>query len=473
MFWNRREVKESLFAQAMVQPYSPGQAVWTQENYEALARAGYRRSPYVFGCIDRLARGASGIPFVLYEANRGRARKSLANQLQRKGAIARTQLAHKMLGRKDLRELDDHALLRLLAKPNEMYGGARLIESLVAYHAIAGNAYLEGVSGSSGPPVELYSHRPDRTQVVAGDARRLVAGYEYRNAGLLRRIDAANMLHWKTFNPLDDWYGQAPLLAAARSNDINNSAREWNFSLMQNSARPSGLLLVKGVKVPPPSPDPTKKAVNPLQRWTDEMKTWLGERNAGKPGIVVSPGDGSEVTWQQTAFTPLETSWFEGIQLSGREICSVFRVPSILVGDVEAATFANFEEAKKALYTEGIFPLMDGLVADLNMWLTPLFGPDLILGYDTDAVEAIQEDQERLARRVWNAFQRGIITLNEARRQLGYDDAPRPWGDQFYWQIVPKGQANPDGVPADPNADESQGQKDARALVEIMRRNAA
>lgn len=473
MFWNRRQHKESAFSQAMVQPFNPGQAVWTPENFEALAKAGYRRSPYVYACIDRLARGAAGIPFTLYEVQRGRSRKSIAHHLEAKGgAIARTKHIKALKAKGDIKELDDHRLLRLLAKPNEMYSGPQLVESMVAYHCIAGNGYQEEVSGSGGPPVELYSHRPDRTQVVAGDARRLVAGYEYQNGGLIRRIDADAMLHWKTFNPLDDWYGQAPLLAAARSNDINNSAREWNFSLMQNSARPSGLLLVKGVKAAPPSPDPTKKVVNPLQRWIDEIKTWLGERNVGKPGVIVAPGDGAEAVWQQTAFTPLETSWFEGIQLSGREICAVFRVPSVLVGDVDMATFANFEEAKKALYTEGIFPLMDGYVGGMNMRMVPKFGEDLILGYDTDAVEAIQEDQERLARRVANNFVRGIITLNEARRALGYEDGPAPYGEMFIWQILPK-QAPGDQAGQGGGSQADGSLKSARMMAEAMRRLAA
>lgn len=53
------------------------------------------------------------------------------------------------------------------------------------------------------------------------------------------------VLHLKTFNPLNDWYGLSPIEAAAYSIDQHNQAGAWNKAMLQNGARSSGAIVVK------------------------------------------------------------------------------------------------------------------------------------------------------------------------------------------------------------------------------------
>ena len=446
--WFKREEKESALAQAIVSQYATGQAVWTPENYEDLAKKGYKVSPYVFSCIDRLARGAAGVPLVRYRAKGTREANALHDQLAALPPVLRQMKRKALVASGDLEEITDHPLLRLLDRPNPQYGGARLIEATIAYRQLAGNVYWEAVGVDNRPPVELYVHRPDRMKVVVGTASEPVQGYEYQAGSVAKALPAASVLHWRTFNPLDDWYGMPPLLAARTSMDMNNSGREWNTSLMQNSARPSGLLLIKGASQPPaaltPPADGTAPPKSPMQRLIDEIKNWQGKGNAGRPGILGMPKD-VDISWQQTAFTPLDVSWMEGLNLSAREICTVMNVPSLLVGDTAAKTYANYAEARRALYQEGIFPLLDLLVSDLNVWLCPKFGPGLILGYDTDAVEAVQEDREKAHKRAREDFGAGLLDHAEARAMIGYGEHPDV-GRQFVWQVMPNKGRKPDAT---------------------------
>jgi HK97 family phage portal protein len=392
----------------------------------------------VFSCVDRLARGAAGVPLVLYRAAGGKEAKGrLLEGLKGMNAIQRTRELKAAIARKEVEEIQAHPLLRLLAKPNDLYGGAALIESLIAYRAIAGNSYLEAVGPDRRPPTELYSHRPDRVKLVTGNSQEPIRGYEYSVNGQTKRIERARMLHWKTFNPLDDWYGMPPLVAASRSVDMNNAGRAWNVSLMQNSARPSGLVVLKGLSAPPATvsenaKEPTK---NPVQRMIDEIKNWAGAANAGRVGILGVPKEG-DISWQQTAFTPLECSWMEGLGLSAREICVVLNVPSLLVGDVAAKTYANYAEARKALYQDGIFPLLDLLVSDLNNWLCPMYGDGLFLGYDTDKVDAVQEDRNKAHERSRKNWESGLLRHDEARAAIGYGEDPNI-GQKYIWEVMP------------------------------------
>lgn len=426
--------KESAFSQAIVSQYPTGQAIWTPDNFEHLAREGYRLSPYVYTCVNKVAQGCAGIPLTLFQegkASRGPATKRALAHLhpeQRPAAIKR------MLKSGELREATDDAMLRVLGRPNPLYDGRALIEASVAYRLLSGNTYVETTGPTNRPPLELYTHRPDRCQVLTGDAADPVRGYRYRAGGVVRDVEAAAILHWKTFNPLDDWYGLSPLVAAARSVDANNSARAWNVSLTQNSARPSGLLVVKG----------GKSGGGNLTAFMETIKGWIGKNNAGKPGIIGAPADG-DVNWVQTAFTPLEISWIEGIKLTARDIAMVYGVPYVLI-DPDASTFANQAEGRRALYQETILPLMDNLVGAFNNTLTPRWGDNLILGYDLDQIEALQEDADRIHRRTQRDWLAGIITLNEARRAIGEDEITTPEGDMYSWQVKAQGALGSGGV---------------------------
>ena len=62
---------------------------------------------------------------------------------------------------------------------------------------------------------------------------------------------------------------------------------------------------------------------------------------------------------------------------SARDICSAFGVPPMLVGVQGDATYANFKEARLALWEDTILPLVDNMVDGLNTRLVPKFGDGL------------------------------------------------------------------------------------------------
>jgi hypothetical protein len=84
-----------------------------------------------------------------------------------------------------------------------------------------------------------------------------------------------------------------------------------------------------------------------------------------------------------------------------------------------SATYQNRREARKALYTETILPLLDRIADDLNNWLVPQFGESLTLAYDADSIEALQEDREALFNQIQKA---DWLTVNEQRVMAGYDE---------------------------------------------------
>lgn len=359
-----------------------GQPIWTPRNYASFAKEGYQANVYVFACIRQIAMACAGIPWLVYRKGR----------------------------RGTVEELDDHPLAGLLRRPNPWQGGSRFIENVVGYLMLSGNSYIEAVGPERGAPRELYALRPDRMKVIPGNAQQLVAGYQYTVGGATVTFGPEEILHLKLFNPLDDWYGMSPIEAAARSIDQNNESRAWNVALLQNSARPPGALVAEQ--------ELQEEQFNRLKEQIKEQ--YSGAKNAGRPLLLEGGLD-----WKEMGLSPADMHWLEGLKLSAREIAIAFGVPPELIGDSENKTYSNWSESRKAFYEETVLPLMDWLRDELNNWLAPQFGDDRIyLDYDRDEIEALQEDRAEVWDRALKAVEKGVLTPNEARVLLGYEEVP-------------------------------------------------
>ena len=89
----------------------------------------------------------------------------------------------------------------------------------------------------------------------------------------------------------------------------------------------------------------------------------------------------------------------------------------MLAGVPGDATFANYREARFHLWEDTILPLLEFLVAEFNLWLTPYFGENLRLGYDADSIPALAPRREA----AWSKIaQADFLTINEKRQAVGY-----------------------------------------------------
>ena len=350
-------------------------------NYKALAEEGYSGNTVVFACIREIAEACAGVEWGVYKKIPDRRRE----------------------------RIHDHPVLELLRKPNPFQGRFELFESAVSYLYLSGNMYMESVDSGSGrdnptPPHELYILRPDRIKILPHPVHR-VGGYEYEVGGRKQKFSSKQILHLKLFNPLSDWYGLSPVQVASLAIDKLNQGDRWNAALLQNSAVPSGALVTK-----------QRLSDEQFRRLREEMREQLqGIRHAREPLLLEQ-----DLDWKELGVSPKDMDWIEGLKLSATQIAQVFNVPPELVG-LQEATYQNRKEARKALYTEVVCPVLNRLRDGLNQWLVPRYGTEWRLEYDRDSIPALAEDQESL----WNrANESSFLTINEKRRLVGYGEIP-------------------------------------------------
>lgn len=377
------EQKASGSASLMV-PFGAGQPRFTPRQYDTLADEGYRKNVIAYRAIQLVSRNAACVPFVVY---RGRGEGRF--------------------------RLQDHPLVDLLRQPNPTQAGAEFFESAYAYYLIAGNSYLEAIRGFDGSVREMWSLRPDRMRVIPSE-QGVIAAYRYQVGQQhvdypVSALDGrADVLHLKTFHPLDDWYGMSPLEAAAVSVDQHNDAARWNASLLQSSGRPSGALVFRPAHAD--APDTLTEAQRANLR-SELEQYYTGSERAGRP-LVLEGG----LDWREMSLSPKDMDWLAGKDVSAREIALAFHVPPQLIGIEGSLTFANFEQARLALYDDAILPLVAHMKDELNAWLARQFGDDIHIDYDLDHVEALAPRREKVWSRVSAA---SFMTINEKRQALG------------------------------------------------------
>ena len=378
----------------------PARAVWSARRFDAFAEEGYRKNVVAFRAINQVARAAA----------------SVAWRLSRRGPAG-------------MRALEEHRLLDLLRRPNPMMARSEFIETVCGFFLIAGNSFVEAVPENAAPR-ELWPMRPDRMKVIAGQTG-LPQGFVFSLGGAERRWDTdpltgrSAILHLKSFHPLDDFYGMSPVEPAAFAIDQRNESDKWNMALLQNGARPSGALVYE-----PKDGAGANLGDDQFARLKHEIaEQYSGARNAGRPLLL----DGG-LSWQGMSLSPKDMDFLDSRNAASRDVAQAFGVPPQLLGIPGDNTYANYREARLALWEETVIPLLRHVRDELNAWLVPLFGDDLELDVDLDDVPALALRREK----VWTRLQAAdFLTINEKRARAGL--SPIEGGDR----LPARGRPNP------------------------------
>lgn len=370
-----------------------GKAGLTGADYDRLAVEGYAQCVIAFACINRVAAAVASVDLHLYK--RGRNGK--------------------------LTKVENSELIRLMENPNPAQSGREFMRALSSYQQLSGNAYVFGngidpFKRNGKPPQELQLLNPGKVKVEPGPGL-FPKQYDYRpnqTAVTVFPVDQVTgrsaILHLKSFNPLNNWYGMSALNAAALGVDIHNGGQQWNKRLIENGARPSGALVVQGAdgKSTTLSDDQYAR----LKEMIDDQFT--GASNAGRPMLLEGGLD-----WKEMSLNPKDMEFLEGKHSAARDIALAFGVPPQLLGIPGDSTYANYSEAKLAFWTDTVLPQLGWTLDAFNRWLTPLYGENLFLWYDEDMVPALEPVRKAKGERI-NAA--SYMTINEKRRAMGLDD---------------------------------------------------
>jgi HK97 family phage portal protein len=384
-----------IFKKKMIQyvySYQYGRPLWSTQKDEAYIKEAYNKIVWVYSCVAMISSCVSSVPWCLY----------------------------RKLGNGDLKEITDHPLLKIVNNQiNPHFSSKDFFDLWSTYLALQGKFYAQ--YNNAGLPTELYILYPHNVKPIPNQ-NTFISSFEY-NIGEEKTILRADQVLWSKFNdPLDLYQGLSPIKALSRTIDTENEAVDWNKNSLQNSAIPPGAISIIN-----PPPDIQSKIRE------DWLNRYSGKNNIRVPIIL----NAEKATYEKFGLSPIDMDFLNQRKLNRIEICSAFGVPSQVVGDPEGQTYANYEEALKAFWENTVIPRYLEIIKDaLNRDLVVRYADNLVLNYNLDDVQVLHESIDAIAERVRGLFKDNLLTQNEARFALGYEELPE--GDMFNFDISAK-----------------------------------
>ncbi len=388
--------KNAMIGRAQTIMTSLGDARGMERTADAYADEGYGANTVVFRCVDIISKAVASIPITIRKADN-------------KGEYGDPQ--------------PNHELARLLAKPNPLQSYRTFTRANTALLLITGTNFTEAITTGLTPmpgnpfvkkqrPIELWSWSPFHMKVAEYKPKqRMPIGYAWDNGDATQRrawdVDKqngdCNLFIWKTFNAKDDRFGMSALQAAALATDRSNAAGKWNFSLLKNRCAPPGALSTEQVL--------SADQYNALKEQVE--KQYSGADNAGRPFLLEAG-----LKWITMALNPAEMDWLEGSNMASREIAAAFGVPTQVIPLQGDQTFANYEQARAALWEDTVIPLAMDYYDELNRFFAK-YWPDekLAIVPDLNAIPALEV---RRAERMTSLSTCTFLSTNEKRAEINY-----------------------------------------------------
>ncbi len=310
----------------------------------------------------------------------------------------------------------DHPLRRLLERANPFMTWFDVVEGACANLDLAGNAYALKFSDRAGRPRELWPMRPDYVTILASPTNYL-AGYRVRAGSETFDFLPSQVLHWKLFNPLNDYYGLGSISAAWNASSVAESAGAWNRNMLVNAGRLDGVLISD-------KPLTKAQAEENAQRWRE---LYTGPRNAGRTAVL-----GSGLKWQAVSTTPKELDYVLSLKLTREEILAVLGVRPMMLG-LEAGDIGRRSEQIRDYFYGTVRGRLFKIVEVFSEFLVPDFreaGLEILPDIETALLP--YEDRLALAQADEAHIRARVLVPNEVRRRIGLP--PRAGGDIAYVQ---------------------------------------
>lgn len=228
-----------------------------------------------------------------------------------------------------------HPLYRLLHDaPNNYQTALEFREQMQRHVLLRGNAYAEIVWNPNGSVKALLPLHPDSVTVLRSSLGNLV--YEHVDGkGNQRRLLADEVLHLR-YHSDDGILGRSPIQVARDTIGLALAERTHGAKMFENGTKLSGV-----IETPPGT---TKEQAGQIREsWAAGQS---GVSNHGKTAVLPQGA-----TFRTVSLSLEDADWIQARRLSIVEVARLFRVPPVMIGDMEASNYSNVVELSRFFVT--------------------------------------------------------------------------------------------------------------------------
>ena len=322
---------------------------------------------------------------------------------------------------KEDKQIEDHWVLDLLAKPNKFHTGDSFWRLYQKYKDLTGKAFIykeyeREIFNENTKIKALHLLRPDRVKIKYNEDKTGIESFVYNNGKSDIPYSPSQIVYSFNPDPMSPLEGVSILKAGIKAIDTEVQISDYHANILRNGGKIETVIKFKTPKL-------TKEQVEELkQGYIDQ---YAGAKKAGIPMFL---GGDSEVV--KMGLTPAELSFLEAKKMSLEDICILTGVPKVLLSSFQDIKFDNANAAEAIFQRETIKPLVEDLCAVLDEYLVPA---DLDLTYIDQTPQDITQKLEAI--RV--GFDTGTLTPNERRLAIssiieGIGDYPDKSADRLY-----------------------------------------
>lgn len=380
-----------------------GEWIYPDSKSDTYIDKGYKELPNVYGLIEAILSKSTIVPFEVFKV------KSRSKELKYKAMMESGNYIKALQYKAEAYEkVENSDIEQLLLTPNDYQTTNEFNYNIDGYKLLTGNSYAYHIG--VGSTNELHSiPSPCVDILVSGGA--FSPKFAYKVNYLNDTLPGDEVLHFKKWNPILS--GQSPTKQFKGLSPLQSCrlllGRYKNADLTQGfqfeNMGPGGMIT---------------GATSSADGLTTEQATAIQDKfkqqhqGVHKAGdILVTP---SVLTWTAFGLSAVDLNILASKTEMVNELCNVYQYPSDLMGGDKK--YNNFAEARKAVITDCVMPLVEARKATYNKFIKSKLKLDLVIEYDYTIFPEMQDDLEKQSK---IAAQSTWLTYDEKRALTGYD----------------------------------------------------
>lgn len=273
-------------------------------------------------------------------------------------------------------------------------------------------AFIEVVRNNGGEPMALHLLPPQKVLPVP-DPMTFVKEYIVDvGYGEWQHLDPRNVVWLRNPHPIDPYRSMTPAEASGLAIDTDWLAAIYNANFLRNDGRPGGLVGIKGQL----DDDDAQDVKSFFRGGVAQAGTWR-----------VVEADGIDVA--DLAANPRDMQYIEGRHASKVEILDAYGVPESMIGNASERTFANADAEERMFWTQTEPPHLEVTAGGYDLIDDD---PNTFIVHDTSSVEVLQAIENKRHAELREDFDRGLITVDEYRKDTGRKPFKQPESEVPY-----------------------------------------
>ena len=313
-------------------------------------------------------------------------------------------------------ETENAAYSPVLRKPNRYQTRQKFLEQWIVSKLIHGNTYVLKERDARGVVTSLYILDPCRVRPLVADDGSVFYQLSSDNLAGLEdssiTVPASEIIHDIAVALWHPLCGVSPIMACALPAAHGLQIAEHSVRFFANGANPGGVLTA-----PAHIPDET---ANRLKKHWEERFT--GE-NVGRVAVL---GDG--LKYEAMGVNATDSQLIEQLKWSAQTVCSVFHVPTYMVGVDPPPSYNNIESLNTQYYAQCLQTHIEAIEACLDEGLALANN----LGTELDLDGLLRMDTAARVKAAVDGIGGGLFKPDEGRKRFNLPKVKG--GDAVYLQ---------------------------------------